>query len=350
MGARSIFAGILLVLSVLVAPVAAVGAWARAEILDTDNFVATMDPLIEEPEVRELLRDETLAAIQQQIDIESLPGDGLEELLSDGIDQAIASDAFADVWTTMLQQAHMRTVDLFEQDPDSAASLAEDGTLALELGVVVEQIKQALVDQGLAFAADLPEVTGSVTIVTDDSLNTARTAYNLTDSFGFWLPFIAGALLLIGLALSVARFASLARTAGAYVFMFLTVLAAVVLGEEVLSRSMTPDSMSPEAASTIYGQVFASLRTLLIVLSISAAVVCIAGAITSTILSRRAQRPRPYQPDAASAGPHPVAAPSAPGISAPTTPAGGANTSGPTTPPTSSPSGPQYPPTSPYGR
>ena len=79
---RTVAAVVLVVVALLLAPVAVISAWARIQLVDTEQFVATFAPLAEEPAVQSYIGDQVTAAIEEQVDIPTLTSD-----LFDGIKQ-----------------------------------------------------------------------------------------------------------------------------------------------------------------------------------------------------------------------------------------------------------------------
>ena len=90
---RTVAAVVLVVVALLLAPVAVISAWARIQLVDTDQFVATFAPLAEEPAVQSYIGDQVTAAIEEQVDIPTLTADlfdGIKELdLSPRAEQAL---------------------------------------------------------------------------------------------------------------------------------------------------------------------------------------------------------------------------------------------------------------------
>lgn len=54
---RSVFAAMFVLISIVLAPAAVMGAWARVQLVDTDRFVQTFAPLAESPAVQALIVD-----------------------------------------------------------------------------------------------------------------------------------------------------------------------------------------------------------------------------------------------------------------------------------------------------
>ncbi|WP_244632526.1 hypothetical protein [Microbacterium sp. Se63.02b] len=73
--ARSIVAAIVLALAVLMAPIAAMGTWARLQLVDSDRFVATFAPLADDPDVQDFVSAQVSTAIHEQIDLDAVVGE-----------------------------------------------------------------------------------------------------------------------------------------------------------------------------------------------------------------------------------------------------------------------------------
>ena len=53
-------------------PVSIVGAWARVQLVDEDAFVATLAPLVDDPAVQDMIIDESMEAINAQVDFQQI--------------------------------------------------------------------------------------------------------------------------------------------------------------------------------------------------------------------------------------------------------------------------------------
>ena len=64
-------------------PVSIVGAWARVQLADEDAFVATLAPLVDDPAVQAMIIDESMEAINAQVDFQEITAsvfDGIADL------------------------------------------------------------------------------------------------------------------------------------------------------------------------------------------------------------------------------------------------------------------------------
>ena len=172
---RTVAAVVLVVVALLLAPVAVISAWARIQLVDTEQFVATFAPLAEEPAVQSYIGDQVTAAIEEQVDIPTLTSDlfdgikqldlppraeqalglleapatqGLQSLVSGIVDRVVESPAFADMWATALRASHRAFVAAVQGDPDAALAIGGDGTISVQLGPIIETVKDRLVRAG----------------------------------------------------------------------------------------------------------------------------------------------------------------------------------------------------------
>src|SRR5690606_6118240 len=55
---RSLVAGLLIVVGLILAPIAVLGTWARVQLVDTERFVSTFAPLAQDPDVQAFISDQ----------------------------------------------------------------------------------------------------------------------------------------------------------------------------------------------------------------------------------------------------------------------------------------------------
>ncbi|MGH3705045.1 MAG: hypothetical protein ACRDT9_10480 [Agromyces sp.] len=300
---RSLTAVVLIVVGLLLAPVAVITAWARLELADTNRFVATFAPIIEQPAVQAYLGDEVTAAIEEQVDIPALTSDvfdgirslglppkadaalgllegpatqGIQSLVSDVVDRLITSPAFADIWANTLRITHTQFVAAMEGDPDAALAVGSDGTISVQLGPIVESVKQRLIDQGVGFAQAIPAVDRSVVIAQDDAFALIQTVYALAVGVGTWLPWIMLAFLVIGVVIARNRIRALVWTAGGFALSMALLAGGVGIGRWYFVGAVSPEVMPANAAEAIYSgliEIMMSTVVALLVIGILVAVV-----------------------------------------------------------------------------
>lgn len=300
---RSLTAVVLIVVGLLLAPVAVITAWARLELADTNRFVATFAPIAEDPAVQAYIGDEVTAAIEDQVDIPGLTSDvfdgirslglppkadaalgllegpatqGIQSLVSDVVDRLVTSEAFEDIWANTLRITHTQFVAAMQGDPDAALAIGSDGTISVQLGPIVESVKQRLVDQGVGFAQAIPDVDRSVVIAQDDSFALIRTLYALAVGVGTWLPWVMLAFLVIGVVVARNRIRALVWTAGGFALSMALLAAGVGIGRWYFVGTVSPSVMPANAAEAIYSgliEIMMSTVVALLVLGVLVAVV-----------------------------------------------------------------------------
>lgn len=276
---RTVAAVALVLVGLLLAPVAVVSAWARLQLVDTDRFVSTFAPLGEDPAVQAFIGDQVTDAIEEQVDIPQLTSDvfdgirsldlppraedaltllegpaaeGLTSLLDQTVDRVVTSDAFAQVWATALRASHTQFIAALQGDPDAALAIGDDGSLSVQLGPIIEEVKSRLADRGVDFASAIPVIERSVVVAKVDSLVLVQTVYALAVAVGTWLPFLVLVLLAAGVLVAKRRSAALAWTAGGLALTMLITLAGFGTGRLFFVGTVSPSIMPSGAAEAIY--------------------------------------------------------------------------------------------------
>ena len=264
----------LLVLGALLTPVAVLAHWARETITSTDGYVAAVEDLSADPEVRAALVDYLTTETLDQIDANSLVSSALaalgvtvggderisalderlrtqlESLAREIITQVIDSDAFVTVWTQANRAAHTTVVALLRGD-DGAVTLAPDGQVSLDLSPLVDLARTELVARGISAAESIPQVDVSIPLVSSTELVAARDYYSVLDAAASWLPWVAALLLASAVALATRRGAALAWAGGIIVAATgLVSLAATILRSSSLD-SLTGSPLRTELATSV---------------------------------------------------------------------------------------------------
>lgn len=134
---RSVISGILIVVALLLAPIAAISGWARMQLVDTDRFVSTFAPLAEDPAVQDLVATQVATAIEESLDVPSLVDavfdgvrdlglppradsaltllqgpavDGIHSIIGTVSEDVVTSPQFADIWSQTLRVTHQRAI------------------------------------------------------------------------------------------------------------------------------------------------------------------------------------------------------------------------------------------------
>lgn len=275
---RTAASAVIIVVAALLVPVSIITAWARLQLVDEDAFVTTLAPLVDDPAVQELVIDETMDAIRSHVDFSQVTSDlvdgiaelglppraasalrlleapaasGLQNLVESTVANLIRSDAFADIWTASTRAAHRAITLAATSDGGGIVVTTRDG-LALDIGAIVAQAKQALLDRGVGVAQIIPTVDRVIVIGTGENLSTLRTAHAVATAVGWWLPLIT--LALLGAAVLLARRRSTA-TLGSGIAIALgagALIACLDVGHTILGNAAGELDLSPPAVDAIY--------------------------------------------------------------------------------------------------
>ncbi len=304
----------LIVVASLLALVAVVARYARAQVLDTDRYVATVSPLINDPAVQAEITDQVTDQIFGYLDVESLLDralvvlvergvpeqvEGLAEPLANGVRsfvhnlvaRVVASDEFEELWISANRAAHDNLVAVLTGEGEAALQV-EGTAVTVDLAALIATVKQRLLDRGISVASRIPEVSAQFTIAESEDLPRLQRAVRLLDRSAIWLPIIA--LVLAAIAIAVApnrRRAVLALGVGVAVAMVVLAVA-LALGRAWYLDRVPPETLSPAAATSLIDAMLApmrvSLRALLLVGLIVAAAAYLTGPSGGAVAIRRA--------------------------------------------------------------
>lgn len=301
---RSVISGILVVVALLLAPVAAIGGWARMQLVDTDRFVSTFAPLADDPAVQELVASQVATAIEESLDIPALVGDvfdgvrelglppradsaltllqgptvdGIHSLIGTVAEDVVTSPQFADIWAQTLRVTHQKAIAVIQGDPNTALTIGSDGTLSIELSTVIESVKTALTDRGVSFAEAIPVIDRTIPVLHSDALVLTQSLYNVAVAVGFWLPWLALVLLIAGVLLARDRRRASAWTGFGFAIVFLLLAAGLGIGRMLFIGAVSPSTMPADAADALFGGITDLLLGTTIALALAGALVAVSA-------------------------------------------------------------------------
>ena len=212
-------AAVLVVAASLLAPVTLVARYVGTDLLDTDDYVDTVAPLGEDPAVQQAVADIVATGLVERLDAAGLARDGLAALVEQGappqvlalatpigdqvdaftrrqVGAVVASPWFADAWVRANRVAHAEVTALLTGEAGDLVR-SDDGRVTLDLGAVVDRVRQRLVDEGFDRAALAPGIEAELTLVESDGLEAAQRATRRLDALAAALPAV---LLAVGAA------------------------------------------------------------------------------------------------------------------------------------------------------
>ncbi|WP_324788124.1 hypothetical protein [Streptomyces sp. H51] len=298
--ARRAGASVLLLLALLLAPVAVVAAWVHDEVTDTDRYVQTVAPLASDPAVQKAVTDRLTERVVANVDVEAVTA-SLSNALADAgappavvdrskalagplraavtdvvhrtVSRVVTSDAFQQAWEVSNRRAHAAVVNMLTGE-NKGALRAQGDTVVLDLGTVVDQVKQRLVDAGFEKATAIPAPDRQIVLFQADRLSEAQAGMRLLDVVGSWLPVLTVVLAALAVWTAPAHRLMLLVTATGVGVMMVLLLVALAVFRRVYLDAVPPTALPPDAAATIYDTFVRflrdSTRTLLVVAVITA--------------------------------------------------------------------------------
>ncbi|MFJ3722829.1 hypothetical protein ACIPYQ_09700 [Streptomyces sp. NPDC090045] len=278
---KSFFAALLIIIGCVLAPLAAVAAWASSEVGDTDRYVSTVAPLASDPDIQAAAANRVTNAVMEHIDLPALlegvaPSDrpllekalgklgnslesAVRSFVHDKAEDIIASDTFERIWTEANRRIHTAVEKALTGSGGGAVKIKND-SVTVDLGPVVDQVKQRLVDEGMTVAAKIPEVHTDFTVLQADNIGKVKTYFRLLQIAGTWLPVLSVLLIAAGVLLSRHRRRVLVTAALAFAFATLMLGVALTVFRVVYLNAL-PDTVSQPAAGSVYDAMTHYLRT-----------------------------------------------------------------------------------------
>jgi hypothetical protein len=314
--ARAFLATVLIALGVVLAPVSLIAFWTRSEVTNTDRFVATVGPLIADPELQSFLVDQIVEVIDESADLEGTASElfdglatlglppraaialgllegpavaGVRSVIRSTTATVVASDAFAQVWSQSIRLSHDQLVGALRGDADSAVVVGPGGEVGIALGPIVAEVKTRLLAQGFRLAERIPAVERTIPLAQADALVNARGYYQLLDVLGFVLPWACVVLVAAGV-LAARRRARALIVAGlglAAAMALFTV--GVYVGRSYFTVSVSPD-LPAGAARTIYDAIVAFVSSAAVSLGLLGALVALVTYLAGPFRSARTLR------------------------------------------------------------
>ena len=283
----------------LYAPVSVVATWAHRELTDTAYFVSTFAPLAHEPAVQDFIAEQAIEAIETHLDIDQIADDlfsglegldigprgqaalsllqapavsGVKGLIESTVTNVVRSDAFAAIWEDTLTLTHTQLVNTATGQQDAAITVGPDQHISVQLGPIIQTVKEQLLADGFSLADRIPEVSRSIVIVQDSSVGTYLAIYHIVDAIGLWLPWIMLLLLAAGVLAAPRRSVSLAWAAGAVLVVMILASKGVDVGGNLVALAAA-NVVPHDVTVTVYDGILGHVRDMVIVLGVLAGVV-----------------------------------------------------------------------------
>lgn len=308
---RRVTSAILGVLAALLLIASVTAGYAGSLAANTDRYVATVGPVIHDPAVQADLSGQISEQVTSRLDVSTSVNDALSgiddsrasqalaaavapvvadrtnALIDNTVAKAVASPAFATLWTDANRRAHEVLVRAVQDDPGGVAAIAPNGDITVSTTAMIGEVKSRLLAQGVSAATVIPDDAGQdYTVFNAPGLASSLSALNTLGTVAAVLPWLAAAAaaaavmtapngrrLRSGLVIAVSGAA-----AGLAAVLVLRVL------QQAGIDSVTGSALSPDAAAALTGAFLdplaAALRTV-VVLSVLAVLVLYAAGHTS---------------------------------------------------------------------
>lgn len=275
---RSVLSAVLVVMTAVCAPLAVVAVWANSQVSDTDRFVATVAPMASDPAVQDAVVARVTDEIYRGLDIPGVtdrlveriarPGlsnsardrlsalvtplaMGVRGFIEEQVDEVVRSESFERAWAAAARAAHGQVVMVLTGTSGGVVEARGD-TVSLDLGMVVDAVRERLADAGFAPAAGRPEVEARFTILQSPDLDNAQRAFRLLDAVALTLPLLALACLVAAAVVARSRRTTLVVASLLVVLSMVVLRAGVALFRGRYLAGVGDDPLRYDAAASIY--------------------------------------------------------------------------------------------------
>jgi hypothetical protein len=316
---RTVGAVVLIVLGCVLAPLSAASVWVSTQVTNTDAYVETVAPLIEDPALQKAFANAVTTEVFRRLDIKGtaeevlqtvadrtdLPpliedrllglavplSDGVQSFVADQVNSMVASEDFKTLWVEANRTAHQELVATLTGERQGAVQVT-DGTVSVNIAPFVQLVKQRLIDRGFSVAERIPDVQASFVVLQSADLAKAQRLFSVLDTLGTIFPFIVLAVLGGGVLLAVDRRRALVG-AGLGLALAMLVLAVVIaLVRARYLAAVPPDVLPRGAATTLFDTIVrflrSTLRTALLLGLVVALAAWVAGPSGAAVWTRRA--------------------------------------------------------------
>lgn len=315
---RAPLSALCIVLAAVLVPVSVVASWTQAQLVDQDAFVQTFAPLADDPHVQGVIVDQSVAAIDAAINIDGLTNDafdgvaalglppragaaidllrvpaaaGLRGILDNAVTGVVASDAFSSVWERSLRLTHGALLATVSGDSSGALVISERGEVGIQLGPIISELRERLIDQGFGLASVVPDINKTIVIAQSDALVTVNVVYGLAVAAGWWIPLVALALFALGIALARRKATALVGSGIGIALGSGSMLIGLSVGGSILALTAVELGVPAAALTAIFAQVTGGMHaTATVLLLLGALLALFAWVAGPSRTGRRVQR------------------------------------------------------------
>jgi len=223
-GIRSFAALLIFIIAAVLTPVAAIGHWGHRTVTDATQYIETVGPLVDSPEIQAAISDVVTSAILKQVDTKAVVGEvlgglfkdsplaeslaaplsaGINGLISELVRKFVASDAFRDIWIETNKVAQASLISLLE-GKDTGPIQLNGNQVVLDISGLLNTVKQQVVASGLTLAenVEIPKTDTQIVLFESPILGQIQLLYQLSSPVLAWFPLIIAALFCLAIALA----------------------------------------------------------------------------------------------------------------------------------------------------
>jgi hypothetical protein len=287
-------AGFLIVLSCILVPLSVVSIWVRNQLLDTDRYVSTVEPLASNPAIIDTAATQITNTLFENVDVQKAAEDvlppradfivpglvaGLEQIVNRAAVQILSSDQFQTVWVEANRRAHNQ---LDKALTGEGTLQTENGKVVLDLSAIVESVRLQLKERGIGIFDRIPidNLAIQLNVIDAKQIDNARSATKLLNQLSWVLPILSLACLGGGLALSSNRRRSLIRWGIGSALALAVVGAGVAIGRSIYLDAVTSESLPHDTAAAVFDTLVRFLRYGIRLVGVLVLVVALAAWLT----------------------------------------------------------------------
>jgi len=283
---------VLLILGCVLAPLGVAAGWAKNLVTDETAYLDAVGPLATDPVVIDAAQNRAVSAIDDAITNLNLADKLGDELTSLGLPPKLAtlaesfapmlraqvtdvvtnvvhkiltSQEFADAWRTANAEAHTAFVNVMTgQDPGPAAGVS------VKLGSLIGTIKNKLTSNGVAWASQIPDVPVQFDIANNANVKKIQGYYDLLNTLGTLLPWLAIIFLLASIAIAPSRIKGLFRVAVWLAVSMVVLAIGLMLGRSYLVGAAPSQ---PDVTKALAAQLTVNLRSTIRAILIASVVI-----------------------------------------------------------------------------
>ena len=287
-------ATILIVAGCVLAPVSVLAVWAANEISNTGRYVATMEPLVHDPAIQNALTDKITAEITAKLNVTgyasqaeaALSARGLPKVsallksvapsIASGVAGSIHGEVhkivtgprFARAWVQANTLVHQELVKALSGQGSNSVSV-KNGQVVLDLGPLIDIVKQDLVHRGFGLVSKIPAVNPTLTLFSAKYLVKAQAGYRLINDLKIVLPVLTLVLLALGVYLARRRRRALIGAGLGLAASMLVLAAGLLVFRGIYLNSVPTSKLPADAAAALFDTLVRfikeGLRTVLVV-------------------------------------------------------------------------------------